>query len=559
MTCTSAAVVMLSSLAYFLYIGYCRRLMIHNLRNQGVPILVGWSWWMGHLLVLNRLLKRLPADANVLYAWQELFDQNPANGVFLLDLWPVYTPQLLMWDAEASNQVTTRLNLTKPASQHQDFRPVVGGVSMISMSNEDWKPLRAIFNPGFSGSHMLELVPAVVDSVELFCELLRNKAGTSYFPMDNYTTRLTMDVIIKVVLDTDLDNQRHEHHLSKALNTVLAWHSFWDPRILLNPLRPLVQWYFGRIMDRFLRNELQKRYSELKNGQIMLQPHRSNRGKSVITLALEDYIKQGGEEEGNNTAPDTLAESFMRMAATQIRLFIFAGNDSTSSSIVYALHLLHQHPMAMEKLRKEHDEIFGIEDAAAQLKDSPALLNRCVYTLAVIKETLRVFPPAGTVRDGRPGASVTDCNGNIYPVEHVGPLIAHRYVHRNPGTWVRPDDFLPERWLVEPGHELYPPQNAGAYRPFEQGPRNCIGQTLVLNEMRIVLIMVARTFEIKPAYDEWDAAQRAKAAWPTKLARKLGLQSDPIRTVMGERAYQTSRAGAHPADGYPCRVTFVDR
>jgi hypothetical protein len=76
--------------------------------------------------------------------------------------------------------------------------------------------------------------------------------------------------------------------------------------------------------------------------------------------------------------------------------------------------------------------------------------------------------------------------------------------------------------------------------------------------MRIVLIMTARTFEISPAYDEWDAEQRAKEGWWTKTMRRVGLKSEEIKTVMGERAYQTSRAGAHPADGYPCRVALVN-
>jgi cytochrome P450 len=522
------------------------------------PMIEGWSWWTGHLLVLNKLLERLPADANVLYTWQELFEKDPNNGIHILDLWPMYTPQLFIWDAEASAQVSTQLNLPKPADSPIRFGPVVGGVSMISMIDKDWKPLRALFNPGFSGTHMSELVSAVVDSVEVFCELLREKADTGIFSLDDLATRLTMDVITKVTLHTDLDNQRSEHYFSKAFNTVLSWHSFWDPRILFHPLRPFVQWYHGRIMDRFLRSELQQRYMELRNADYASQRSRSKRVKSVVALALEDYSKQQRGEGYDKALPAKLDEGFLRMAASQIRLFIFAGNDSTSSSIVYAFHLLYQHPGVLLDLRQEHDDVFGGRDPAAQVRENPTLLNRCTYTLAIIKETLRLFPPAGTVRDGRPGATVTDRNGNTYPVENVGAMIAHRYVHRDPRVWVRPNEFLPERWLVDPGHELYPPQNTGAYRPFEHGPRNCIGQTLVLNEMRIVLIMTARTFEISPAYDEWDAEQRVKEGWWTKMMRRVGLKSEEIKTVMGERAYQTSRAGAHPADGYPCRVALVN-
>jgi cytochrome P450 len=59
--------------------------------------------------------------------------------------------------------------------------------------------------------------------------------------------------------------------------------------------------------------------------------------------------------------------------------------------------------------------------------------------------------------------------------------------HQNPNIWVRLNDFLPERWLAKPGDELEAPQG-GAYHPFDIRPRRCLGQTLRLNELRIVLI-----------------------------------------------------------------------
>jgi cytochrome P450 len=53
--------------------------------------------------------------------------------------------------------------------------------------------------------------------------------------------------------------------------------------------------------------------------------------------------------------------------------------------------------------------------------------------------------------------------------------------------WVRPNDFLPERWLAKPGDELEAPQGV-AYCPFDIRQRSCLGRTLGLNELRIVLI-----------------------------------------------------------------------
>ena len=226
-----------------------------------------------------------------------------------------------------------------------------------------------------------------------------------------------------------------------------------------------------------------------------------------------------------------------------------------SSTMVYVYHLLSQHPDALDKLRKEHDDIFGTDTsrAAQILKEQPAMINKCLFTLAVIKETLRLYPPAATMRAGQPNTTITDRHGNHYPMDYVGATVLHPAVHRKPHVWPSPEKFLPERFLVEAGHEFYP--YAAAYRPFEQGPRSCIAQTLVYNEIRIAMIMTARTFDISPAYDEWDARERREMGFVGQL--KTRIFGEPVKTVHGDRAYQTEKAGTHPANGYPFHVKIV--
>jgi cytochrome P450 len=323
---------------------------------------------------------------------------------------------------------------------------------------------------------------------------------------------------------------------------------------LLNPLRPFIQWYYDRAVHSFIRAELQNRLEEIKTERAS-SAKGPKLAKSVATVAIEDYISQRKGETLH------LDENFVKIASNQIRLFLFAGNDTTSSTIVYMFHFLSKNPHALTKLREEHDLVFGSGvDAATKLREKPILLNQCAHTLGVIKETLRLCPPSGSLRYGRAGAILTDRQGNVYPTDGLKTTIMHRFVHRNPRFWPRPEEFLPERWLpsVKPGDELYVAPNTGAYRPFEQGPRNCIGQTLVLNELRVVLILVARTFVITPAYDEWDADKENNRGPLRKVAGWLSGEGKREKTALGERAYQTSKAGGHPADGYPCRVSLAE-
>lgn len=228
-------------------------------------------------------------------------------------------------------------------------------------------------------------------------------------------------------------------------------------------------------------------------------------------------------------------------------MFLYAGHDTTSSTLLYCYHLLSTHPQALGKVRAEHDEVFGTDFSYEHLQqmiaEDPALLNRIPYTLAVIKEVLRVFPPAGSLRAGRPGLVLTDDNGRQYPTEDCHLWTLTLVMHHSEQVFVRAEEFLPERWLVGPDDPLHP-AHKGSWRPFEYGPRACIGQTLAQLELKVALVMTVRMFDITPAYDEWD----------TMHPRKAG----SVTSVEGNRVYQAEMGGggAHPVDGFPVRVTL---
>lgn len=114
------------------------------------------------------------------------------------------------------------------------------------------------------------------------------------------------------------------------------------------------------------------------------------------------------------------------------------------------------------------------------------------YASAVIKETLRLWPSGATARKTQPGDGLTASiriGDEMQEFNLHGLMLydVHSITQRDPAVFGETADmFVPERWL-DGGDEGFP---AGAWRAFERGPRNCIGQALALIEARVVLALV---------------------------------------------------------------------
>jgi acid phosphatase len=239
---------------------------------------------------------------------------------------------------------------------------------------------------------------------------------------------------------------------------------------------------------------------------------------------------------------------FRRFAIDNLLVLLFTGHDTTSSTICYCYHLLHKHPEALANVRQELDNIFGAGvSAAQQLKDNPYLVNKLEYTLATIKEVLRLWPPASAARLGRKGYFVKDpVTGEMLPTEGTNVWVVSLCLGRSAKLWGPDvDEFKPERFLPENADQILP----NAWRPFEKGPRNCIGQELALIEMKVVLALTLREFDIRAAYDELETLSSDRSLWSRDASFRKGPQ-----TVFGEEMYQILLASGKPREGMPARV-----
>jgi cytochrome P450 len=139
------------------------------------------------------------------------------------------------------------------------------------------------------------------------------------------------------------------------------------------------------------------------------------------------------------------------------------------------------------------------------LAQGEGALQKMVYLSAVIKETLRLFPPAGSARwaDQGEGLHLRLRDGSEISGEGMVIYICHYGVQRDRLAFGDDaDEWRPERWLGDTDTSMESGEKdakigsggipASAWRPFERGPRNCIGQELANLEARVILACLVR-------------------------------------------------------------------
>ncbi|OMP88889.1 putative sterigmatocystin biosynthesis P450 monooxygenase stcS [Diplodia seriata] len=349
--------------------------------------------------------------------------------------------------------------------------------------------------------------------------------------MDNLCTDLTFDIIGAVVMDVDLNAQlgtSKQSALVRYYRQLLITYTNQSGLIGMptNPFLTRRRKKITSIIDDELKAIIRSQHAEVvaaaKDTTMAQEPSdkKKNRPRSVLALSLQADHTAG-------TTP-SLSPLALQTTADTLKTFLFAGHDTTSVLLQWAFYELSRTPRALAALRAELDAVFGAAATPLDIADALAssggddAIKKLAYTSAVIKETLRLYPPAGSARRAPPGAGLVvnipddAATGGTKAVCLDGFVLysCHFLVQRDPAVYgPDADEWVPERWLgdvdtsrvdeipdrgeveVEPTTTTTRKVPPGAWRPFERGPRNCIGQELANLEARVILAVAARRYD----------------------------------------------------------------
>ncbi|KAM7189863.1 Cytochrome P450 [Naviculisporaceae sp. PSN 640] len=507
---------------------------------------------LGHLAAFDEYNRRGPPAQHPDMIFTAMHAAIGRPPLMLVDFRPVTRPMVLVASHEIAEQIakpSKQFPTSVPKASLKHLAPLLGATSILTAQDDEWKALRKRFNPGFAPQHLMTLLPDILDKTAAFVERLDSLAGTGEdFSLASAIVDLTFDVIGAVVMDVDLDAQKKQDgqgELIKLFRELLGCYAddkadypWWIiPRIELQRRR------LGKTIDALLKDIVRRKYADYSK-----QPHEGGQSK-----AKSRSILQLSFQNTTTLTPELLSET-----ADQLKTFLLAGHDTTSITLAWVFYELSRTPSALDAVRAELDGLFGREAVSPEAvrarlltSEGPDLLRRMEYISAVIKEALRLHPPAATARSLPPGSGWTVRTPD--GVDHCldGALIYNcpSIMHRDPAVYGDSADmFRPERWLTAGGNE----DPAGgiplsAWRPFERGPRNCIGQEFATIEARVIVAVVARRYEfIKVGLGE--------LAEDEKGVPMLG---DGGRFKVKSELYTTRQVTVKPIDGMRMKVKFA--
>lgn len=354
----------------------------------------------------------------------------------------------------------------------------LGARGVFSVEGDTWRAQRRLVMEALSQRHLRGFFPTLRRVTERLRGLWQRAADTSTTvePTEDLM-RFTTDVTVSLAFSTDMNSiegggDRLQSHLSKVfpaigrrLNSVFPyWRYFRLPS--------------DRQLDRSLAAIRALQFELLANARTRVAERQAS-GEVQPDDMLEAMLL-ARDEQGQPYSDEAIYGNMLTM--------LLAGEDTTAFALAWALHFLCERPDVVARMRREVDERLGEHVVPITLEMAKPL----PYVDAVGQEVLRLKSPAPAAPLETLEEMILD---DVYLPKATAVQVMTRLAQLDEGSFFEPLEFRPERWLADE-------TQTGAHQPrvnvpFGSGPRICPGRSLALLEMRMVLVMLVRNFDIE--------------------------------------------------------------
>jgi cytochrome P450 len=332
------------------------------------------------------------------------------------------------------------------------------GEGMLTSEGERWRGQRRTAQPAFHSGRVATYADEIVSAAVHMSD--RWEIGQVRDVYSDFAA-LTLEIAARTLFGADLREKGSE--VSAAMGDL--------SRYLENP----VHWtHLGRLLPSPSAFRFRKAVRLLRD--LIQEIVRRRRRQSEPSDDLLGALLASKAEKDPATADKELFDEALTI--------LLAGHETTAIVLAFCFYLLSLHSQVANRLADELERILG--DRLPTAGDLPLLR----YAEWVVKESMRLYPPAYQI--GR--EAIHDCEvGGYFVPKGTVVLPTQWVVHRDARWFERPEEFLPERWTD--GFQQRLPR--GAYFPFGDGPRTCIGSHFAMTESVLVLATLAPRFRFE--------------------------------------------------------------
>lgn len=340
-----------------------------------------------------------------------------------------------------------------------DRLKVIGGNGLFFSEGELWKKQRRLIMPSFRRGELIRLVPHMTQGAVDFADRMRKRhIDGAPFDTGPAMAEVAMDIACRAFFGEDILDRALMLH--QALNAATEYGDYVMNHLFTPPL------WLPTALNRRTRRALDTMYGTIDD---LIRDNRSRGDADNVLYRLNTLVDAG------------------EMSAEQLRdemwTLLNAGHETTATTLGFAFYLLSEHPEALRRVHAEADALGGRPPGFDSLK-------ALAFTERVVRETLRLYPPAWST--GREVMQDDLIDGYRIPKKSfVNPLFY--LTQRHTEFWDEPDRFDPDRFLPERSQGR-PPE---AFSPFGLGGRRCIGEHFALMESTIVLATLSQRFELR--------------------------------------------------------------
>jgi cytochrome P450 len=382
------------------------------------------------------------------------------------------------------------------------FRDLIGlmGDGLLTIDGDFHKQSRRIMLPAFHREHMAASVQTIREETERAIALL--EPGTTVDLYD-WTRHLAMRVAMRALFGLDPEGpQAQAIDAASLFEEALAFYaSDYLLRVFRGRRSPWGRMQLAaRKLDALIYAEISERRSS------------GRRGSDILSLLLD------AEDEDGNRLND-------RQVRDEVMTLLFAGHDTTTSTISFMFYELARQPAIVGRLLEEQRELVPAEGpSTAQL-----LGGELPELEMTVDETLRKYPPAWV----GPRRTVRQTEFEGVPIPDRAFVNYSSWAsHHLPDVFPDPEEFRPERFAPEAKAALA----KGAYVPFGGGSRTCIGMRFGQLEVRTIatMLLAERALELPEDFTltiRQMPTISPKAGLPMIVARAPRTAGEPLQAA----------------------------